>query len=88
MNPDEFMKRLQESDQRTLERRAQRFKELAQIQTDGRLFASQRVLSISENGTHSFTLRNRWSWVRIPLGAPLTGYCLYLSNDFLLASVV
>ena len=63
MSTDEFVKRLQESDQRTLERRAQRLQELAQIQTDGRLFASQREWDYAGEASESYINGNYRSTV-------------------------
>ena len=63
MTSDEFVKRIQESDQRTLERRAQRLQELAQIQTDGRLFASRREWDYAGEASESYINGNYRSTV-------------------------
>ncbi len=54
MNPDSFTTRIEDFDKRTLERRAQRLQELTPIQTDGRLFASQREWDYAGEASESY----------------------------------
>jgi hypothetical protein len=58
MDIDEHVKELQQSDQRTLARRAERRLELSQISTDGRLFASQREWDYAEEASESYIVGN------------------------------
>jgi len=63
MDLDERRKELQESDQRTLTRRAERWQELSPIRTDGRLFASQREWDYAGEASESYIVGNYRSTV-------------------------
>jgi hypothetical protein len=55
---EECKKMLEKNDRDTLERRAERCQELAQIQTDGRLFSSQREWDYSGEASASYISSN------------------------------
>jgi len=63
MDLDERRKELQESDLRTLTRRAERWQELSPIRTDGRLFASQREWDYAGEASESYIVGNYRSTV-------------------------
>jgi hypothetical protein len=54
MSIAEYRNRLQELDKRTLERRAERLRELASIQTDGKLFSSWREWDYAGEASDSY----------------------------------
>lgn len=55
---DECKMTLEKTDRNTLERRAERLQELAQIQTDGRLFSSQREWDYAGEASESYISGN------------------------------